>query len=297
MVGPRIVDMGAEWRNFAADVGAGEDHSRVGAPINPLMDGASSRLETTIAGSSQSNLKRTISSVNYSASDQSLMNHFRTITSYCERIGLSRLVADRAKQFFKKASDENLLRGGRFADAYIAACIYVACKNEAVGRTFKDLSSLTKVPRRDIGRCYKELQAILGDEGKSSLKPEDLITRYCALLRISSSDVERLATQIIQRASALELTSGKTPMSVASVAIFMACQLVRPDGSMYRHYRDISEVAGITEGTVRSNYRELYVYKEKLLEGIIDLNVLRFLEDPLAGGVLPLSSSSFSSLK
>jgi hypothetical protein len=53
--------------------------------------------------------------------------------------------------------DEKLLKG-KSSDAIIAACIYIGCREQNLARTFKEICALTKVSKKEIGRCYKLLQ-------------------------------------------------------------------------------------------------------------------------------------------
>lgn len=51
---------------------------------------------------------------------------------------------------------EKLIKG-RSNDAIIAACMYIACRQEQVPRTFKEICTVSKSSKRDIGRCFKTI--------------------------------------------------------------------------------------------------------------------------------------------
>lgn len=74
-----------------------------------------------------------------------------------DAISLSRLVTDSAKQLYKKVDDNKLLKG-KSREAAMAACIYIACREHQVTRTFKEICNVTKVEKKEIGRCFKLLQ-------------------------------------------------------------------------------------------------------------------------------------------
>lgn len=65
----------------------------------------------------------------------------------CEAISLPKNIIDTSKQLFKRVDEEKLLRG-KNQDAIIAACIFIACRQGRVSRTFKEIVALTSVPKK-----------------------------------------------------------------------------------------------------------------------------------------------------
>lgn len=55
-------------------------------------------------------------------------------------------IIDTSKQLFKRVDEEKLLKG-KPQDAIIAACIFIACRQGRVPRTFKEIVALSKVPK------------------------------------------------------------------------------------------------------------------------------------------------------
>ena len=72
----------------------------------------------------------------------------------CDRINLPRTITDRANALFKKVHDGKNLRG-RSNDAISSACLYIACRQEGVPRTFKEIVAVSTVSKKEIGRCFK----------------------------------------------------------------------------------------------------------------------------------------------
>ena len=44
---------------------------------------------------------------------------------------------------------------GRSNEAISAACLYIACRQEGVPRTFKEIVAVSTVSKKEIGRCFK----------------------------------------------------------------------------------------------------------------------------------------------
>jgi transcription initiation factor TFIIB len=72
---------------------------------------------------------------------------YQQISTMCETISLPKSIIDTTKMLFKRCDEEKLLKGKK-QEAIIGACIFVACKQGRVGRTFKELMALTGVDKK-----------------------------------------------------------------------------------------------------------------------------------------------------
>ena len=91
--------------------------------------------------------------------------------------------------------------------------------------------------------------------------PEDYISRFCSELKLSS-DAQAKTLEILKEAARRELTSGRGPTGIAAASLYIASVLC----GERRTQREVAEVAGVTEVTIRNRYKEL---AEKLDIGII----------------------------
>ncbi|XP_040355291.1 uncharacterized protein LOC8042231 isoform X2 [Ixodes scapularis] len=149
VVGDRIVDVGTEWRVFPNEK-SNNDPARVGASENPLLNG--SDLATMIgkgtgdASFDESGTAKYQNRKTMSSSDRALVNAFREISNMADRINLTKTIVDRSNLLFKQVHDGKTLKG-RSNDAIASACLYIACRQEGVPRTFKgDCICNTKHP-------------------------------------------------------------------------------------------------------------------------------------------------------
>ena len=101
------------------------------------------------SGTAIYNNRRTVTS-----SDRTLINAFKTISEMADRINLPKTIIDRANNLFKMVHDGKNLKG-RANDAIAAACLYIACRQEGVPRTFKEIVAVSTVSKKEIGRCFK----------------------------------------------------------------------------------------------------------------------------------------------
>lgn len=89
--------------------------------------------------------------------------------------------------------DEKLLKG-KSGDAIIAACIYIGCREQNLARTFKEICALTKVSKKEIGRCYKILQPYF-EVPVQSVGMDVYISRFASNLALEK-DVEKASLKV-----------------------------------------------------------------------------------------------------
>ncbi|CAG8668930.1 4348_t:CDS:1, partial [Ambispora leptoticha] len=211
VLGDRIIDTRSEWRTFAND--EGDDPSRVGAAANPLLDGA--QLDTVISRKDGgSGTARDLNKVHGRATavkgEKNLIQAYKEIAAMCDAIGLTKLIADIAKQLYKRAEEEKLLRG-KSTESIIAACIFIACRQENVPRTFKEICAITRVPKKEIGRCFKTLIRTF-ETNVATMTSEDLMSRFCSMLRLPIQ-VQKAAVELTKKVKECGTLAGKSPVS------------------------------------------------------------------------------------
>jgi len=105
--------------------------------------------------------------------------------------------------------------------------------------------------KKEIGRNYRNLSR------KLELKllptaPQDYVSRFCSKLNLSS-DVQAKTNKILKKATNKELTSGRGPTGLAAAALYIASVLC----DERRTQREVAEIAGVTEVTIRNRYKEI----------------------------------------
>ncbi|KAI5787260.1 cyclin-like protein [Geopyxis carbonaria] len=297
VLGDRIVDTRSEWRTFSNDDQGSDDPSRVGDGANPFLNG--SQLETSISyspGGAGRDLHRAQNKSTHNKDTKALLTAYKEIGAFCDSMQLQKVVTDSAKQLFKRVDDSKSFKG-KPQEAIIAGCIFIACRQEHVPRTFREICSLTRVPKKEIGRVFKQLekffseqqrkeeaeavangnapQPSVGYKSTSSTKAHDLMIRFCNNLKLDHKAI-MCAQELADKTAQAGTLAGRSPISSAAACIYMICHLMKQP----RSAKDISLVAGVSDGTIRNAYKHLYNDRLALIEdkwienGKGDINLL-----------------------
>lgn len=163
----RVVDQSSEWRTFSNDEQGTDDPSRVGDMANSLLNGA--QLNTGIAfgdgGMRSRELGRAMNKSNQDKGNKALMQAYKQIGALCDGWQLPTSVSDTAKHIYKDADESRIFRG-KSQEALIAGCVFLACRRNAVPRTFREVMELTHVSKKEIGRTFKTLESFLMKQQK-----------------------------------------------------------------------------------------------------------------------------------
>ena len=136
-------------------------------------------------------------------------------------------------------------------ESVIAACLYAACRSYNIPRTLDEMATASDVERKEIGRTYRFIIRKIGLKVTPS-SPKDYISRFSSILHLSPR-IQNEALKILKKADISELTSGRGPAGIAAAALYVAALL----NDEKKTQREVADVAGITEVTIRNRYKEL----------------------------------------
>src|SRR5665811_2207304 len=257
-----FMDMGPEWRAFDHDQRM--KRSRVGAPMTYTIHDKG--LSTMIDWRNRDSYGRSISSKNRAqlyrlrkwqrrirvsnATERNLAFALSELDRMASALGLPRTVRETAAVVYRKAVDKNLIRG-RSIEGVAAAALYAACRQCSVPRTLDEIEEVSRVSRKEIGRTYRFISRELALKLMPT-SPIDYVPRFCSGLNLKG-EVQSKSVEILRQASEKELTSGRGPTGVAAAAIYIASILC----GERRTQREVADVAGVTEVTIRNRYKEL----------------------------------------
>jgi len=175
------------------------------------------------------------------------MAELRRVASF---LNLPSVVRDESARVYNFVLQRGLVRG-RSMESVIAACIYAACRSYNIPRTLDEIAAASDVPRKEIGRTYRFIIRKLGIKVRPS-SPKDYISRFSSILHLSPKS-QNHALKILKKADISELTSGRGPAGIAAAALYVSALM----NDEKKTQREVADVAGITEVTIRNRYKEL----------------------------------------
>lgn len=176
VLGERIVDTRSEWRTFSNDDQGSDDPSRVGDGPNELLSG--DQLFTGIAfdpgaGGKSRDLHRAQNKATNDKVNKNLLAAYKEISALCDSKSIPGTTSNTAKSLFKQVSEGNGTRG-KTQETVIAGCIFIACRQTGVPRSFREIFALTKVSKAEIGRTFKHLEKFFAlENAKKKTKAEE----------------------------------------------------------------------------------------------------------------------------
>ena len=271
VIDDELIDHGPEWRAFDSD--QREKRARTGAPMTYTIHDKG--LSTMIDWKNRDSYGKSIPTRNRAqlyrlrkwqrrvrindATERNLAIALSALDRMASSIGLPRTVRETAAMIYRKAAVKKLARG-RSIEGVTAAALYAACRQCHVPRTLNEISNVAHISRKEIGRTYRYVARELGLKLLPT-SPEDYISRFCSELKLSG-DVQAKTLEIIREAAHRELTSGRGPTGIAAASLYIASVLC----GERRTQREVADIAGVTEVTIRSRYKEI---AKKLDIGII----------------------------
>lgn len=81
---------------------------------------------------------------------------------------------------------------------------------------------MSRISKKEIGRCFKLILKAL-ETSVDLITTGDFMSRFCSNLGLPKQ-VQMAATHIARKAVELDLVPGRSPISVAAAAIYMASQ-------------------------------------------------------------------------
>ncbi|MFB6105498.1 MAG: transcription initiation factor IIB family protein [Halobacteriaceae archaeon] len=255
------IDPGPEWRAFNHQ--ERQEKSRVGAPTTQTMHDKG--LTTTIDWKDKDAYGRSISSKKRSqmhrlrkwqerirtkdAGERNLQFALSEIDRMASALGVPRSVREVASVIYRRALKEDLIRG-RSIEGVATSALYAACRKEGIPRSLEEISEVSRVERKEIGRTYRYISQELGLEMKP-VDPKKYVPRFCSELDLSE-EVQAKANEIIETTAEQGLLSGKSPTGYAAAAIYAASLLCNEKKTQ----REVADVAQVTEVTIRNRYQE-----------------------------------------
>ncbi|MEF8774343.1 MAG: transcription initiation factor IIB family protein, partial [Halobacteriales archaeon] len=165
-------------------------------------------------------------------------------------LGLPDSIRETASVIYQQALEEDLLPG-RSIEAVATASLYAAARIGGVARSIDEVAAVSRVDDLEIKRAYRYVDREL-ELAIPPTNPIEYVGRFASDLACGD-DTERTARDLIDGATEKGVHSGKHPVGIAASALYAAAKL---NGEPITQ-ADVSEVANVSEVTIRNRYREV----------------------------------------
>jgi transcription initiation factor TFIIB len=256
------IDPGPEWRAF--DSRERDQKSRVGAPTTELMHdkGLSTNIgwqdKDAYGKSLNSRQRRKMQRLRTwnerfrtrDSKERNLKQALGEIDRMASALGLPENVRETASVIYRRALEENLLPG-RSIEGVATASLYAAARQAGTPRSLDEIATVSRVEKMELTRTYRYIVRELSLEVKPA-DPKSYVPRFASDLDLSD-EAERRARQLLDAAADQAVISGKSPVGLAAAAVYAASLLTNEKVTQ----SEVSEVANISEVTIRNRYKEL----------------------------------------
>lgn len=257
VVEDKMVDFTQEWRDFESK--DEEKRRRTGAPMTYMQFDQGLGTEVgqkadlyKLGGKTKDKFFR-LRKWQYRIST-AIERNLKLALAELKRVGsylkLPKSVEEEAARIYTLAVQRGLVRG-RSMESVVAGSLYAACRRHEVPRTLDELSEASGIEKKEVGRTYRFVTRELGISILPS-NPVDYIARFASSLKLSAETQSR-AIEILDQAQKAELTSGRGPTGIAAAALYVSA-LIHGEK---RTQREVADIAGVTEVTIRNRYKEL----------------------------------------
>ncbi len=253
----KMIDFGQEWREFDHDQAA--KRRRTGAPLSytkfdrGLGTDVGQKGDIYKLGSKGKNKFFRLRKWQYrisTAIERNLKLALAELKRVASYLKLPKSVEEESARIYTMAVQRGLVRG-RSMESVVAGALYAACRRHEVPRTLDELSEASGIDKKEIGRTYRFVTRELGIRILPS-NPVDYIPRFASALKISA-ETQSKAVEILELAQGSELTSGRGPTGIAAASLYVAALT----NNEKRTQREVADIAGVTEVTIRNRYKEL----------------------------------------
>lgn len=253
----KMVDFSQEWREFDGE--EGEKRRRSGAPMTytqydqGLGTEVGQKADLLRLGGKDRNKFFRLRKWQYrisTAIERNLKLALAELKRVSSFLKLPKSVEEESARIYTLAVQRGLVRG-RSMESVVAGALYAACRRHDVPRTLDELSEASGIEKKEIGRTYRFVTRELGITILPS-NPADYIARFASALKLSA-ETQSKSIEVLEQAQKAELTSGRGPTGIAAAALYVSALI----NGEKRTQREVADVAGVTEVTIRNRYKEL----------------------------------------
>lgn len=257
------LDYSPEWRFFGADDKGGNDPTRCGNPINPLLVESSYGCKVLCSSKSSYEMKKIRKWTEWQSmphKEKSLYEEFQFITIMAQNSGIPKIFIDEAMAIHKDISEQKMFRGLN-RDGIKAASIYISCRLNGCPRTAHEISEIFKLDKTSATNGCSTAINILNNIERNieqaptlleTTTPSSFIERYCSKLNMNS-ELTMLCKFIANKVEKNSIILDNAPHAIASGIVYFISVNCNLDITKL----EIKQISGISEVTINKCFKKL----------------------------------------
>lgn len=184
--------------------------------------------------------------------ETTLANGRRRIIEVASRLRLGGHYVDSAHRLFTIAVEKNFVQGRRTVHV-VAACLYIACRQEKSQHMLIDFSDALQVNVYTLGTCFLKFRRLLGLK-LEVLDPALYVYRFAAHLELEdkANAVALTALRLVGRMKRDWIVAGRRPAGICAAALLIAA---RAHG-FSREPQDVTRILRVCGMTVTTRVKE-----------------------------------------
>ena len=184
--------------------------------------------------------------------ETTLANGRRRIQDVASRLRLGSHFVDSAHRLFTVAVERNFVQGRRTTHV-VAACLYIACRQEKSQHMLIDFSDALQVNVYTLGTCFLKFRRLLGLK-LEIIDPALYVYRFAAHLDLDekANAVALTALRLVARMKRDWIVAGRRPAGVCAAALLIAA---RAHG-FTRKNQDVTKILRVCGLTVSTRVKE-----------------------------------------
>ena len=174
--------------------------------------------------------------------ETTLANGRRRIQDVASRLRLGSHYVDAAHRLFTIAVEKNFVQGRRTTHV-VAACLYIACRQEKSQHMLIDFSDALQVNVYVLGTCFLKFRRLLGLK-LEIIDPALFVYRFAAHLDLDekANAVALTALRLVGRMKRDWIVAGRRPAGICAAALLIAA---RAHG-FSRHHQDVTKILRVS---------------------------------------------------
>lgn len=265
------LDYSPEWRFFGADDKGGNDPTRCGNPINPLLVESSYGCKVLCSSKSSYEMKKIRKWTEWQSmphKEKSLYEEFQFITIMAQNSGIPKIFIDEAMAIHKDISEQKMFRGLN-RDGIKAASIYISCRLNGCPRTAHEISEIFKLDKTSATNGCSTAINILNNIERNieqsptileTTTPSSFIERYCSKLNMNS-ELTMLCKFIANKVEKNSIILDNAPHAIASGIVYFISVNCNLDITKL----EIKQISGISEVTINKCFKKLENTRDVLI--------------------------------